>query len=98
MGIRIESGVSQGGSSVEPADLLADELERRGVGAPAAILLDAHRPLLPLIRQGAIFLGPLLGQLLGPRRHGILRQAIQDPATYERLAARLAEQRPEDRP
>lgn len=82
----------------EPADALADELERRGIGGPAAILLDAHRPLLPLIRQGAIFLGPLLAPLLGPRRHGILREAIHDPATYERLAARLAAGPPDDRP
>ncbi|MDP9467936.1 MAG: hypothetical protein M3P32_04250 [Chloroflexota bacterium] len=80
------------------ADALADQLERRGVGGPAAILLDAHRPFLPLIRQGAIFLGPLLGPLLGPRRYGMLRQAIDDPATYERLAARLARQRSDDRP
>jgi hypothetical protein len=96
MGTRTESGVSQGLTS-EPDELLADELERRGIGAPAAILLDAHRPLLPLIRQGAIFLGPLLAQLLGPRRHGVLRQAIHDPATYERLTARLAGEPPEDR-
>lgn len=81
----------------EPADLLADELERRGIGGPAAILLDAHRPLLPLIRQGAIFLGPLLGTLLGPRRHGILRRAVDDPAAYEQLTARLARGRPEER-
>jgi hypothetical protein len=104
MGFRTESGVSQGGSIVaserltsEPADLLADELERRGIGGPAAILLDAHRPFLPLIRQGAIFLGPLLGTLLGPRRHGILRRAVDDPATYERLTSRLAGERSEDR-
>ena len=81
----------------DPADALADGLERRGVAAPAAILLDAHRPLLPLIRQGAIFLGPLLGALLGPRRNGILRRAIDDPATYERLAARLARGRSDTR-
>ena len=89
--------MASGGLTSKPADLLADELERRGVGAPAAILLDAHRPLLPLIRQGAIFLGPLLGGLLGPRRDAILRQAIHDPATYERLAARLAGEDTEDR-
>ena len=70
-------------------DALADELERRGVGGPAAILLDAHRPLLPLIRQGAIFLGPLLG----PRRFGLLRQALDDPAAYDRLTARLERDR-----
>jgi hypothetical protein len=95
--MRTESGVSPGAQS-EPADLLADELEKRGVGAPAGILLDAHRPLLPLIRQGSIFLGPLLGSLLGRRRHGILSQAIHDPATYDRLADRLAGERREDRP
>ena len=90
--------MASGRLTSEPADLLADELERRGIGAPAAILLDAHRPLLPLIRQGAIFLGPLLGLLLGPQRDGILRQALHDAATYERLTARLAGERPEDRP
>jgi hypothetical protein len=82
----------------ESVDLLADELERRGVGAPAAILMDAHRPLLPLIRQGAIFLSPLLNQILGPRRLGMLRQALDDPDAYDSLTARLAGDRPEDRP
>jgi hypothetical protein len=96
MGTPTESGVSQGGP--EPADLLVDELERRGIGAPAAILLDAHRPLLPLIRQGSIFLGPLLAQLLGRRRHAILRHVIHDPATYERLTASLSGEPPPDRP
>lgn len=96
MGTTTESGVSRG-ARTEPAEQLAAELERRGIGAPAGILLDAHRPLLPLVRQGAIFLGPLLAQLLGPRRHGILSQAVHDPATYERLTARLAGEPPEDR-
>ncbi|MEO8638465.1 MAG: hypothetical protein ABI458_00965 [Chloroflexota bacterium] len=88
-----EQGVSQGECSVERSDSLADELERRGVAAPAAILLDAHRPLLPLLRQGVIFLGPLLNPLLGPRRFGVLRQALDDPAVYDRIAARLAGER-----
>lgn len=104
MRVRTKSGVSQGGSTVtsgsltaEQADALARELDRRGIGAPAAILLDAHRPLLPLIRQGAIFLGPLLIPLLGPRRFAILRHALDDPATYERLTAGLADE-PKDGP
>ena len=75
------------------ADALADELERRGIGGPAAILMDAHRPLLPLLRQGAIFLGPLLNPLLGPRRLGALRQALEDPATYDHITARLGAER-----
>lgn len=105
MRVRTESGVSQGGSSVasgrltsdDPADALADELERRGLGGPAAILLDAHRPLLPLIQQGAIFLSPLLHSLLGTRRFGLLRRTFEDPATYDRVAARLARE-PVDEP
>ena len=71
-------------------DALADELERRGVAGPAAILMDAHRPLLPLLHQGVTFLGPLLSPLLGARRFGMLRGAVDDPATYDRIAARLA--------
>lgn len=105
MRFRTQSGVSQGGSGLASGNLpsasvdpLASELERRGVAAPAAILLDAHRPLLPLIRQGAIFLGPLLNQILGPRRLGMLRQALDDPDTYDSLTARLAGGRPADRP
>ena len=105
MRVRTESGVSQEGSSLasgslppESVDLLADALERRGVAAPAAILLDAHRPLLPLIRQGAIFLGPLLNQLLGPRRLGVLRDALDDPGAYDTLTARLAGGPADDRP
>ena len=72
------------------ADALVDELERRGIGAPAAILMDAHRPIVPLLRQGAIFLGPLLGPLLGARRFGLVRRALEDPAMYDRIASRLA--------
>ncbi len=78
------------------ADALADELERRGIGGPAAILMDAHRPLLPLLRQGVIFLGPLLGSLLGPRRFGVLRGLVDDPATYDRIAGDLAGERSDE--
>jgi hypothetical protein len=59
--------------------------------------MDAHRPLLPLLRQGSIFLGPLLSPLLGRRRFGALREALDDPRTYDRIAARLRGER-RDRP
>ena len=90
------SSLASGSLPAESIEMLADALERRGVGAPAAMLLDAHRPLLPLIRQGAIFLGPLLNPLLGPRRLGLLRNALEDPAVYDALAARLAGGRQDD--
>jgi len=78
------------GRAEEGADRLAAELDRRGLAAPAAIVLDAHRPLLPLMRQGAIFLGPILAPMIGPRRFAALRRLLDDPPSYERLAARLA--------
>jgi len=72
------------------ADRLADELGRRGLAAPAAIVLDAHRPFLPLLRQGAIFVGPMLAPMIGARRFEALRRLLEEPAAYDRLATRLA--------
>ncbi len=83
---------------MERSDSLADELERRGVAGSAAILMDAHRPLLPLLRQGVIFLGPLLSPLLGSRRFDVLRKAVEDPVAYDRIADRLAGERPDPAP
>ena len=83
---------------MERSDAVADELERRGVAGPAALLMDAHRPLLPLLRQGVIFLGPLLSPLLGPRRFGVLRNAVEDPVAYDKIAARLAGDPPDPAP
>ena len=83
---------------MERSDAVADELERRGVAGPAALLMDAHRPLLPLLRQGVIFLGPLLSPLLGPRRLGVLRNAVEDPVAYDKIAARLAGDPPDPAP
>ena len=75
-------------------DTLAEGLERRGVAGPAAILLDAHRPLVPFLRQGVVFLGPLLSPLLGPRRFDLLRRTLDDPANYDALTDELAGKQP----
>ena len=73
------------------ADLgrLADELDRRGLRAPAALLLDAHRPLLPLLRQVGIFSGPLIGPLIGARRMAGLQRLLDEPRAFEELISRL---------
>jgi hypothetical protein len=42
---------------------LAAEIERRGLTTPAVLLLEAHRPVAPLIAAAATFLGPLLGRI-----------------------------------
>jgi hypothetical protein len=45
----------------------ADALRRHGLAAPAHLLIDAHRPYLPLIEDLAAFGGPLLRVLLGAK-------------------------------
>jgi hypothetical protein len=77
----------------EEIDEIAAQLSRRGLAAPAAILLDAHRPLLPALRQAALFLGPFAGPLLGRRVAAGLEAVSDDEAAYDRLAGRLSEPR-----
>jgi len=85
-------------ASVTDADvgLLVDEFERRGLRVPAAFLLDAHRPLLPLMRQIGTFGSPLIRPLLGARRWAGLQRLLDDPAAFDDLVSKL-ERRPAGR-
>jgi len=76
----------------DPADELVTQLRRRGLAAPARLMLDAHRPLRPLLAHAGTFLRPILGPLLG-RRFEELRATLDDPEGYDRLVERLAEER-----
>lgn len=51
--------------SDEVARRLASEISRRGLLEPARLLLDAHRPLAPLVADLGAALGPL-ARLGGP--------------------------------
>jgi hypothetical protein len=81
--------------SDERSEALAAELRRRGLAAPAHLLLEAHRPLRPLLASAALFLSPVARPLLGDRMEG-LQAALDDDAGYERLIAEL--ERPEGEP
>ncbi|HLE59541.1 MAG TPA: hypothetical protein VJA85_07835 [Candidatus Limnocylindria bacterium] len=70
----------------------AARLRRHGLAAPAAILLEAHRPLLPLLRQAGIVLSPILDPIVGSR--GITSALLDDPTAYDRLLAELDADRP----
>ncbi len=48
-------------------DPIIDALDRRGLGAPAELLIDTHRPLAPLMDDAITFLDPILRPLLGTR-------------------------------
>lgn len=81
--------------SDERSEALAAALRRRGLAAPAHLLLEAHRPLRPLLANAALFLSPIARPLLGRRLDG-LQAALDDEAGYERLIAEL--ERPEGEP
>lgn len=67
---------------------IARELSDRGLAAPSLLLLDAHRPLRPLLGLAATFLLPMARPLLGDRARRIDR-ALGADEEYERLVERL---------
>jgi hypothetical protein len=69
---------------------LAAEIRRRGLATPARLLIEAHRPLQPLLGDLATFLSPMLGALLGGRATGL--EAALDEGGIDRLMERLADE------
>ena len=72
----------------ERNEALATELRRRGLDAPALLLLEAHRPLRPLLANLAVFLSPLARPLLG-RGVDRIQAALDDDDGYDRLIRQL---------
>jgi hypothetical protein len=73
----------------ERSEALAAELRRRGIDAPALLLLEAHRPLRPLLASLAIFLSPLARPLLGRRGADSVLAALDDDSAYDQLIRQL---------
>jgi hypothetical protein len=63
---------------------IAQGLERRGLAAPARLLLEAHRPLRPLLAETAAFLSPVLRPLFGQRYAGVTG-LLEDEGSYDEL-------------
>lgn len=74
----------------DAAGRIAAELERRGLGAAARLLADAHRPLAPLLSDVGVALGGLLSAV-GGRSAAELRELVEDDAALDRLVACLDE-------
>ncbi|HLY36344.1 MAG TPA: hypothetical protein VKU35_06520 [Candidatus Limnocylindria bacterium] len=68
----------------ELAGEIARGLQRRGLGAPARLLLEAHRPLRPLLAEAAAFISPLARPLLGSR-FAALAGLLDREAGYDEL-------------
>jgi len=67
---------------------IAEALQRRGLAAPARLLLDAHRPLRPLLAETGAFLAPVLRPLLGAR-YAAVETVLADDTAYEDLIESL---------
>jgi hypothetical protein len=72
----------------DPARRVAEQLERRGLGPIARLLLEAHLPLAPLLADVGIALGPLTGAV-GSRSTEELVELVADGTAMERLIAEL---------
>jgi hypothetical protein len=72
----------------DPARRVAGELDRRGLATPARLLVDAHRPLAPLLADLGAALGPLLGAAVGERADDV-RSIVDDPGGLDQLIEEL---------
>jgi hypothetical protein len=71
------------------SEIIAAELRRRGLVAPALLLLEAHRPLRPLLSSLALLLQPMTRPLFGTRARQVER-TLEDDDAYDALLERLA--------
>jgi hypothetical protein len=49
----------------QPERRVAELIDRHGLAVPARLLVDAHRPLAPLLSDLGAAVGPLLGVVIG---------------------------------
>jgi len=74
--------------SRDPARRIADELARRGLAAPARLLIDAHLPLAPLLSDAGAALTPMLRAVGGGTLEDVSR-LLDDGDGMQRLMHEL---------
>lgn len=74
--------------SGDPARRIASELGRRGLTAPARLLLDAHLPLAPLFSDAGAAFTPLLRAVGGSTIEDVSR-LLDDDTGMQRLIDEL---------
>jgi hypothetical protein len=72
----------------DAARRLAMALEARGLATPGRLLVDAHRPLWPLLSDLAAAFGPLLAPVAG-RTGADIAALLDDPDGLDGLATEL---------
>ena len=74
--------------SVPLTEKLLRWVRRKDLCAPAAILLELHRPLMPLAWPMAMLFGGMIAPLYGPDYYEKI-EALRDPQLLDRLLKRL---------
>ncbi len=70
-------------------------IERKRLQAPAALIFEMHRPLLPVAWWAAMLFGGVLAPLLGPDYYEKI-EGLRDTAALDRVLARLESSSRED--
>ena len=63
-------------------------IERKRLQMPAVLVLELHRPLMPLAWSAAMLFGGFIAPLVGPDYYEKV-EALRDPALLDRLLKRL---------
>ena len=81
------------------AEAMLRWIVRRKLQAPAAMVLEMHRPLMPLAWSTAMLFGGVVAPLFGPDYYEKI-EALRDPALLDRVLKHLetSGRKDDDRP
>jgi hypothetical protein len=80
--------ISQAADDLGPLEGVVRWIERKRLQAPAAMLLEMHRPLMPLAWTMATLAGGVVAPFVGPDYYERI-EALRDPEMLDRLIKRL---------
>jgi hypothetical protein len=72
-------------------DPLVGWIKAKRLQAPAALVLDMHRPLMPMAFPAAMMAGTFIAPLFGPDYYEKI-EALRDPAAVDWLLMRLSDE------
>lgn len=72
-------------------DRITQQVAKRGMHAPAILLLEMHKPISFLIGQGIVLGSGVLAPLFGPDNVRQASRLLESPDNIERLIRRIEE-------
>jgi len=84
-----QSEVARPAAELSFLDPLAGWIRARGLQAPAAFVLEMHRPLMPMAFPAAVMAGTVVAPFFGPDYYEKI-EALRDPAALDWMLNRLS--------